>query len=256
MIAVINYLFLTMNKNHIITLFNQNVRNKDIKLLGFNKNHNGKIGYWLEEQMNIKHNSKNNPDINGYEMKKYSNRITLGDFSASEYIFSKNKNITKNDFIYYFGKPNPLKNNRYSWSGSCIPKYNIYNSYGQILRINDNNDILIEYSFSKDKRENKNNFPNFLKNDNITIALWNKNKLENNINNKFNIKGFFICKINNNKFNKILFGKPFDYNYFIENIKTNIIIFDSGMYIGNNRNYSIFKTINFDFWKKLIIEEY
>lgn len=44
--------------------------------------------------MGIKHNAKNEPDINGYEMKKSSNKITLGDFSASEYLFSgKNKKI-------------------------------------------------------------------------------------------------------------------------------------------------------------------
>jgi len=36
--------------------------------------------------------NKNEPDINGYEMKKSSIKITLGDFTASEYIFSrKNK---------------------------------------------------------------------------------------------------------------------------------------------------------------------
>jgi hypothetical protein len=41
--------------------------------------------------MGIKHNSINGPDINGYEMKKYSTKTTLGDFSACEYVFS---NIT------------------------------------------------------------------------------------------------------------------------------------------------------------------
>ena len=76
--------------------------------------------------MNIKHNKNNKPDILGYEMKKFSEKITFGDFSASEYIFQKKKQIineyndwtqetmTKNEFIEYFGNKNESKN-RYSW---------------------------------------------------------------------------------------------------------------------------------------------
>jgi hypothetical protein len=39
-------------------------------------------------------------------------------------------------------------------------------------------------------------------------------------------------------------------------IKNKLIIFDSGMYSGNNRNYSQFRSINNNFWKTLITEEY
>lgn len=79
--------------------------------------------------MGIKHGSKNEPDIFGYEMKTSSTKITIGDFSASEYAFSKkNKRNYINkinnwtdeliinrdeDFIHYFGNPNEKKNNRY-----------------------------------------------------------------------------------------------------------------------------------------------
>ena len=78
-----------IDKQQIITLFNNNVKGREICLEGQNINHDGKEGHWLETKMGIKHNSKNEPDINGYEMKKSSNKITLGDFSASEYAFSK-----------------------------------------------------------------------------------------------------------------------------------------------------------------------
>jgi hypothetical protein len=75
-----------IDKQYIITLFNINVKGVEIILKGH------KINHWLETKMGIKHNAKNEPDINGYEMKKSSIKITLGDFSASEYIFSrKNK---------------------------------------------------------------------------------------------------------------------------------------------------------------------
>jgi hypothetical protein len=51
-------------------------------------------------------------------------------------IFSREKiKESKGDFIRIFGNPNPNKNNRNSWSGSCVPTYNNWNSNGQILMI-------------------------------------------------------------------------------------------------------------------------
>ena len=187
----------------IIDLFMSNVKDKEIIFL---KKHCGSEGHWLEEQMGIKRNSKNEPDIFGYEMKKNSNkRITFGDFSASEYLFSKNKiiienmngwkkdenKISRDDFIKYFGTPNPLKNNRYSWSGKCVPVYGEWNNCGQIMYFDNDLNLLISYSFEKDFREIKNTFPIFLKEKNIVIAIWKNDKLKNHINKKFNKKGFF-----------------------------------------------------------------
>lgn len=82
--------------------------------------HDGIIGHKLEKLMNIKHNANNVPDIYGYEMKKYSNKITFGDWSASEYIFSKQKDIidklnkqniciSRDKFLEIFGTPNERK---------------------------------------------------------------------------------------------------------------------------------------------------
>jgi hypothetical protein len=257
------------DKNEIIELFNNNVKGHEIKLDGINVNHCGKEGHWLETKMGIKHNSKNEPDINGYEMKKFSNKTTLGDFSASEYAFSgKNKRshinlinnwtdeikLTRNDFIKIFGNPNTSKNNRYSWSGCCVPTYDVWNSNGQILTVNENNDIIIYYSFSNDTRLSKTTFPEFIKNDKLAIALWKEEKMKKHIENKFNKKGFFMCKKIENKYEKICFGRCFDFNYFIDCIKNKKIIFDSGMYEGNNRNYSQFR--GSCFWNELITEEY
>lgn len=85
--------------------------------------------------MGLTLNSNNLPDIGGYEMKKDSKKISFGDWSA-EYLFSA-KNIlikkinkddlvmTREEFIKTFGNKNDEKNGRYSWSGSCIPKYGI-----------------------------------------------------------------------------------------------------------------------------------
>jgi hypothetical protein len=261
---------LDADKLFIISLFNNNVKGMDPCIEGMNEKHCGKEGHWLEKKMGIAHNSKNEPDIRGYEMKKSSNKISLGDYSASEYAFSgKNKRqyinsannwtddirITRTEFIMYFGNPNPNKNNRYSWSGMCVPKYGELNENGEILEISPENDILAYYSFSRDSRESKVHFPEYLQKDNILIAIWKSDKLNKNINNKFNKKGFFMCKKTGNTYTSISFGKPFDADYFIECIKNRKVIFDSGMYQGNNRNYSQFRGGQ-TFWNDLITEEY
>lgn len=198
-----------VDKQHIISLFKTNVKGVKICLDGQHIKHCGKEGHWLETQMGIKHNAKNEPDINGYEMKKDASKTTLGDFSASEYAFSgKNKRttinqlnnwtddikITRTNFIQYFGNPNPIKHNRYSWSGRCVPTYNNWNTRGQNLVILENNDIIIYYSFSKDTISRKVDLPHFLQRDNIVIAIWKVDKLKPHINDKFNKKGFFVCK--------------------------------------------------------------
>jgi hypothetical protein len=253
-------------KHKIIELFTMNIRGREIDTHTKKDRHCGKEGHWLEEQMGITHNSKSAPDIYGYEMKKSSNKITFGDFSATEYIFSKKKplidrankwengfvSMDRTTFIRYFGTP---KNDRYSWSGSCVPTYGIWNKCGQMLSIS-NNDICIYYSYSKDNRSTKESYPSYLKNDNVLIAIWSSNKLGVNVNKKFGDKGFFICQKNGNIYDKICFGKPFNFEYFIENVKNKSIIFDSGMYEGNSRNYSQFRSSYNNFWEKLITEVY
>jgi hypothetical protein len=261
---------ISIDKQQIITLFNNYIKGVEICVDDQNKNHCGKEGHWLETKMGIKHNSNNEADINGYEMKKSSNKTSLGDFSASEYAYSgKNKRnyinhhnnwtdeevkLSRTDYIRCFGNPNPNKNNRYSWSGSCVPRYNIWNANGQNLTVLENNDIVIYYSFSNDTRDVKVNFPDFLKNGNIIIAIWKSEKMKPHIDKKFNHNGFFICKKIDNKYENICFGKSFNFEYFIECIKNKKIIFDSGMYEGNSRNYSHFR--GSQFWNDLITEEY
>ena len=251
----------------IIDTFNKNVKNVKICLGAYHSKHSGKEGHWLEKKMGIVHNAKNEPDLLGYEMKKSSSKITLGDFSAAEYAFSAKRKLinaynnwtdnvvmSRTNFIKFFGNPNPLKSNRYSWSGTCVPRYNEWSANGQMLTILDTVDIVIYYSFSKDKRH-RDDLPEFLKHDDIVIAVWTIAKLTKNINSKFNVNGFFLCKKIGRKFQKICFGKPFGVDYFIQCIKNGKIIFYSGMYDGNSRNYSQFRG-NKTFWDELVIAEY
>jgi len=115
-----------IDKEHIITLFNTHVKGVKICLEECqNIKHSGKEGYWLETKMDIKHNAKNEPDINGYEMKKSSNKIILGDFSASEYLFSgKNKKIIFDSGMYDGNKRNYSHfRGTYFWNELIIEEY-------------------------------------------------------------------------------------------------------------------------------------
>ena len=88
-----------INKLKIIEMFNKNVKNKEIKLDNYNNKHCGKEGYWLENAMGIKANSKNEPDIHDYEMKKYAKVITFIDKVPSKKIFLGNIIKPKNDTL-------------------------------------------------------------------------------------------------------------------------------------------------------------
>ena len=135
----------------------------------------------------------------------------------------------------------------FSWSGKCVPKYGSWNHSGQQLKININNDIEAWYSYTNDKRDMKKNLPVFLKKD-LVIAIWKSQDLSQKINKKFNVNGWFFCKKKNETFDSISFGKPFNYEYFIQGIKNKKIIFDSGMKEGNSRLYSQFRA-GVLFWK-------
>jgi len=240
------------------TMWKCNVKGK--KFTG-EKKHCGSEGQWLEDLFGISPNSNNDADLRGYEIKKESDKITFGDWSALEYLFTKKKRftsnyMTKNMFIETFGTFKDDKK-RYSWSGKCFPTYGIWNYCGQIIEFDEDNNLCIYYSYEKDKRPKKNEFPTFLKKEKkILIAIWTYGKLEKHVNKKFNKKGFIICKKDNSDvYNSICFGSPLDVNLFFEGIKKQKIYLDSGMYQGNNRNYSQFRA-NKDFWNSLIIEEY
>lgn len=149
------------DKKIIIELFNKKVRGKKFEKDANNK-HCGNEGHWLEMQMSIMPNSKNEPDKLGYEQKKDSAKITFGDWSASRYIFDKKSEykLTRDKFLEMFGSPNPKKNNRLSWSGKVFPKYGLkYNYAGQRIRFLENDDLIIEYSYLNDTREEKISYP-------------------------------------------------------------------------------------------------
>jgi len=262
---------MNLNKQKIIDLFYQNVKGKKADTSKSNQKHDGKKGHWLEKAMNITHNADNKPDLLGYEMKNQtsSGKITFGDWSADEYIFQHGRpkkvhatnqdyNISKNRFLEIFGKSNEKKNGRLSWSGTPCPTYiNRYTSYGQILKIDVNHDIVICYSYSEDQRDNKNELvPLEMQKENLVLAKWYRDSIKKKLEDKFNQQGWFTCKMDKNGvYNSIHFGKPMNFESWIELLEKGVVFFDSGMYYGNARNYSQWRAST-AFWDSLIIENY
>ena len=259
------------NKQKIIDLFLTNVKGKKTDTSKSNQKHDGKKGHWLEQQMGILANASNSPDIYGYEMKNQtsSGKITFGDWSADEYIFqhgrpkkihatNQNYNISKNRFLEIFGKANEKKSGRLSWSGTPCPTYiNQYTSYGQILKIDVNHNIIICYSYSQDKRENKSEIvPLEMQKEDLVLAKWYKDSIKKKLEDKFNQQGWFTCKMDKNGiYDSIHFGKPMNFESWIKLLEEKIVFFDSGMYHGNSRNYSQWRAST-TFWDSLIVESH
>ena len=249
-------------KRKIIKIFNKKVRRKSSNTKRSNANHDGKEGHWLEKQMGLSHNGKNEPDMFGFEMKNGTKgKTTFGDWSASNYLFKSKKNptstITKDDFLKIFGKPNPAKGNRYSWSGEPCPKIKNYNSFGQKLQIDKNGSILVIYNYSKDSRPKKSKIvPKQFQINKLILAKWDSEWMKKKVESKFNKNGWFKCIRNKSGvYSQIGFGDPINYKIWLSYVKTGDIFFDSGMCQGNSRNYSHWRASN-KIWDRLIKNVY
>lgn len=257
-------------KNHIKNLFEKNVFGQSPDLDGFNEKHDGAKGHWLEKRLGKKPDGKNEADFWGYECKNHttSGKTTWGDWTANYYIFDRDSkyNLDRDDFLNIFGKPNAKKNNRLSWSGEPVPRTPLKTSnFGQYMVVDEKSNISIFYDFSKDLRTNKSEkVPSKLQEDNLLLAKWygyeknnssKKTALETKVKKKFNHSGWFKCVMEKNLYTKIIFGAPMDFETWIKHVLTGDIYFDSGMYQGNKRPYSQWRSDNV-FWDKLVVEEF
>lgn len=253
------------NKEQIIARFMANVKGQRFDPTGYNQQHDGREGHWLEVQMGIAPNGDNRPDILGFEMKKQtsSGKTTFGDWSPDLNLWGRNTSdaqIGKLDkdsqFLVYFGTPNPLKNNRMSWSGAVVPKIGGYNVYGQKLIITASYDIQAVYSFEDDQRPNKYEIiPEALQR-HIILGQWTKDVIKTKLERKFNDQGWFKClKDQNGIYNEIVFGQPINFESWIVLVANGIVYFDCGMYQKNKRPYAQWRANN-NYWDSLITERY
>jgi len=218
--------------------------------------HDGKGGHWLEKAMGVRHNASNAPDLFGYEMKNHTNvKTTFGDWSADFYIHKESKyGIGRDDFMRIFGRANPAKGGRLSWSGSPCPKISGYNDFGQRLRIDNRNNILAVYSYSEDKRPDKNRIvPKSMQVEELVIARWDADSIKKKLEDKFNKLGWFKCNKIKGVYTTISFGAPITFATWIDDVRRGVVYFDSGMHQGNSRNYSQWRAAN-GYWNNLVVE--
>ncbi len=239
-------------KQEIITLFNNHVKGVEICLVGQNVKHCGKEGHWLETQMGITHNAKNEPDINGYEMKT-GNKVTTFIDKAPNNMYLDGANLPKRNKILktqYWGKYASKKETDHSTIGGwSVDKFN---KCGQKMAVDEYNNVNVLYDYEQDTRVNKellqlNRTPHI-------IMQWDVTSLSTAIEDKFNQKGFFKCTKENNRFTKICFGKPITFDIWINELKKGVIYHDGYSKVGG-RGRHVFRASN-KFWNELITEVY
>jgi len=246
-------------ESKILTLFRENVKGRNLSAMGAATKHDGAAGHRLETLFGIKHNGDNAPDLLGYELKSDTkSKTTFGDWSADWYLFSRSRGVLKrSDFLRMFGAPNPDKNNRYSWSGSCFPRVGAWNNFGQRINVSPSGSIDIVYSHKHDHRESKSIIVgDSFKFEPQTIAHWSHEKLAAKVNNKFNKSGWFkVFQDDAGTCISLGFGEPFNFQKWIEGVESGEIYLDSGMYDGNLRPYQTWRAPN-SYWNGLIVRRY
>jgi len=255
------------NRRRIIDIYMKNVHGNKPDTSSYTSDHDGREGHWLENKMGIAHNASNNPDLFDHEMKNATaSKTSYGDWSADYYIFKdtgyetfrgKDNLAARDRFMEIFGHPSTNHEGKYSWSGKPIPKINQVNSFGQELIIDDANNVVIRYFFSKDIRDDKNVLiPSEFQKEGLVIARWDADSLKKKVENKFNQSGWFKCiKNREGAYELIVFGDPMDYDTWLQHVRNGDIFFDSGMHQGNVRPYSQWRASN-SFWEKLVTDRY
>ena len=245
-----------VGKQQIKKLFDDNVRGVPICLDGQNAGHSGKEGHRLETLMGIKHNSKNEPDFLGWEMKTGDKVTTFVD-KAPDTFYVDGIAIPSGQFKHkqeFFEKYAFPKNTNVPTMGGWpfISSQNQYNHGGQGLRADANNNLYVIYNYEHDKRENKDELN--LNKTPHPIMRWNADSLKNAIEKKFNVKGFFKCRKQNNAYVELCFGKPITFDTWIDELKKGIIYHD-GYSKPKGRWRHVFRAKN-AFWDSLITEVY
>ena len=242
------------DRNKIIQIFNYNVKGKSCPTS--KSIFNGSEGHWLEKKMGVVPNSDNKPDLLGYEMKTQSPATTFIDKQTDAKFYegkrwtSRQRDI-KEKWWKLFERTNSKPNKVGGW------KIEKWDCDGQCLKVTGDNSICVIYNYSKDGRADKEQrmTSHYKDNADHIIAKWEGSSLKKCIENKFNQKGFFICKKNREGiYEKICFGECIRFNYWINQFKKGEIYYD-GYSSLNGRWRGTFRASS-RWWNKHITEEY
>jgi hypothetical protein len=240
--------------------------------------HHGSEGHWLQRQFGLEPDARNAPDFNGFELKDDTGgKTTFGDWAADQYIFfshakcstsqeiavscdkCRDSEMSRDMFFDVFGAPNPMKNNRPSWSGKVFPKVGLVNERGQELVVAIDGSIEARYHFSQDLGDDKySRVPSSLQRDDVVTARWGRERLKSRLENKFGGFGWFKCiqeDHGHGRYIGVIFGRPIMYDQWIQLVRDSTVYLDSGMYKGNDRLYQQWRADN-RVWARLSDESY
>ena len=221
-----HFIMNNVEKDEIINRFKKNVKGK--KFMKCEYNYCGAEGHWLEEKMGVKPNPNNRPDLLGYEMKKGSPVTTFVDKQTDVKYFegkvwkNRQKDI-KEKYWFSFERTGSKPMRIGGWD------INKWDHDGQCLKVDDKNNINIIYNYNQDKRSDKHTrLSDYYKDgENHIIGTWKHTSLRKTIEDKFNVKGFFICKKNKKgEYEKICFGNCITFDYWIDQFKQGKIYYD------------------------------
>lgn len=179
-----NLLSKTDSKKSIIRHFHQNVLGKYPSPQELEAAHKGKLGHWLEINLGGKIDADGNADLNGYECKVDSAKVSWGDWGAPYRIFcDRSYKFFNSKYSYHnmwllvealgVERSHKDKGKYYSMSGDHIPTFINDSTYIGLKMIESDKDISIIYNYSSDKRENKFlKVPDELKKDGLLIYKW------------------------------------------------------------------------------------
>ena len=241
--------------------FEKYVKGQKPDLTGYNSGHDGAEGDWLTKKMGLTVNGKNEPDFQGFEMKKDSPKTTFGDWSPDYALYLSPKRgsksaLSRSEFLSIFGTPKehkePRKNGRHSWSGEVFPTVKGLNKYGQVMKVEKSGDIKALYFYESDQRPHKSTLvPKKYQVDNVVLAHWTGERLRLRLERKFNQLGWFKClKDSNGYYSKLQFGRPINYEDFLKMVVSGDVFCDCGMYDGNARPYMTWRA-NHHIWDYL-----
>jgi hypothetical protein len=238
-------------KREIEQRFNAKVRGKCADLTGYHRGHDGATGDWVTRAMGLTVNGRNEPDLDGFEMKIDSAKTTFGDWSPTTCLYSRQGPFTRDEFLSAFGD-DPRIPGRFSWSGRVFPQVGKVNMAGQQLVVLPNNDIVALYNYSADTRKAKDNrVPPEFRRDNVELARWEHRTMQERVERKFNKLGWFKCLTDaSGAYSHIQFGRPISFDTFIGLVRTGVVFLDCGMHQGNVRPYMSWRATK-NIWDEL-----
>ena len=172
------------SRKKIIDNFHKNVLGKYPDKSKLKSSHEGNLGHWLEFNLGGKIDSDGDADLNGFECKIESKKMSWGDWGAPYRIFCDKSYKTFNTKTAYENmwklievlgvlRDTPEKGIFYSMSGKDVPAHvNELTNIGLSLK-ESGGDISYVYNFSADQRETKNKtVPDELQKDDLLIFKW------------------------------------------------------------------------------------